>query len=317
MIKHLKLSQLLLAISISLASSSLFAKDVDTAVTNIRQVLSQALPSHTNFSISPSPIADLYTVNSPNGGESILITKNADYAILGNIENNPSDSVAITADTAGESGTPVSDAYKSDLLANMADLKNIDDNTVFYHTSIDSLLWGISGFGGTPFLVSKDARHFINGEISAVVDGKFTGLDADFEQRKNRHVLSRLDTKELIIYPAKTEKAVLYVATDINCPYCRVFHQKIGDLNAKGVTIKVIGYPIYDESIEPMRQIWCESDNAKRAALLNLAMKDIAPKAQCQGNENHLAPNQTIAQGLAIFATPAIYTEQGTLVTGL
>lgn len=282
----------------------------------IRATLNGAGLSIPVESIQPSPISSLLLLSLGQVQEPLLITHDLNYVIQGNIEPNPSPKAATGNHPKAKAGTPITNAHKADLLANMTVLKNIDQQAAFYHTNVDGLLWGVSA-SGTPFLVSSDGRYFINGEISVIEDGLFAGLDTDFEYTKNRHALGQLDQETLAIYPAKgTERAVVYIATDINCPYCKIFHSKINEFNNKGITIKAIGYPVYDESPEPMRQIWCESDNTKRASLLSAVMRGIRIRATCQGDENNLTHNQLAAQSLAIFATPAIFNDQGELFQG-
>ncbi|MDO4897468.1 MAG: thioredoxin fold domain-containing protein [Moraxella sp.] len=268
--------------------------------------------------VRPSVIGQLLQVRL-DGAEPIFITKDKRYVLQGTIEPNPSPVVQIADElkTPQRAGTPVSSAYKRALLANMTALKNLTADTVFFYTNVQGLLWGTSGVGGVPFLVSDDGRYFINGDISVIKDGRFAGLDTDFEWTKNRHILSVIDENWLTVYPAKPQKAVMYVATDTHCPYCRLLHKQIGVFNAKGITVKVIGYPTYDEAYEPMRQIWCQADNDKRAKLLSLAMTGVMPKVLCQDDtENNLLNNQILAQSLAVIATPAIYRDDGVLFEG-
>ena len=267
--------------------------------------------------VRPAIIGDMWQVRL-EGSEPLLISKDKRYVLQGNIEKNPSPAVKIdnAIKQQGQAGHPITPAYKEALLKNMTALKNLNADTAFFYTNVAGLVWGVSGVGGVPFLVSDDGRYLINGEISVIDNGQFAGLDTDFEWTKNRHVLSSLDENTLTIYPAKQQKAVLYVATDSHCPYCRLLHKRIPALNAKGITLKIIGYPTYDEAHEPMRQIWCETDNAKRAKLLSLAMTGIMPKTLCQGDTNRLTANQKIAQSLAVVATPAIYRDDGVLFEG-
>ncbi|MCL1624092.1 thioredoxin fold domain-containing protein [Moraxella sp. Tifton1] len=285
--------------------------------TEIRTMLMNAGLTAPIQHITPSPIKTLSQVTLL-GQEPLLISDDLQYIILGNIETNPSK--ILNTDhhiSTGKAGTPISQDHKKALLSNMTALTKIDKNAAFYHTNVKGVLWGIAE-GTPPFLVSADGRHLINGEISVIKDGQFLGLDQAFETAKNRHVLSQLDEQTLVIYPAKgQEKAILYVVTDINCPYCRIFHDKIHDLNNKGVTIKAIGYPVYDESHLPMQQIWCQADPTKRALLLSAAMKGIyTVNDACQGNDSPIAHNQTVAHALAIIATPSILNEQGEFFEG-
>lgn len=269
--------------------------------------------------INPSGIGELLVMTLGGVQEPLLITPQADYIIQGNIENNPSPIVPIdkALQTTRSTGTPVTDEYKQALLANTKQLKNMTADTAFYHTSIQGLLWGVSGQGGTPFLMSADGRKFINGDVSRIEDGRFVGLDTAFEWAKNRHVLSSLDENTLAVYPANRQKAVVYIATDIHCPYCKIFHAKIGQFNRQGITVKAIGYPVYDNSHQAMQQIWCQKDNTKRAVLLTAAMKGILPKTTtCDGTKSPIISTQKCAQPLAVMATPSIYREDGVLFEG-
>lgn len=307
-------TKLILAIALSSCLSTAYAIDHE----QIHDTLARAGLSTPIERIMPSPIKSLTMLSLSGHQEPLLISQDLNYVIQGNIEPNPSPKVAIdpTVIIKAPAGSPISAEHKKALLANMAKLANIDENSAFYHTNVDGLLWGVSAHG-TPFLVSDDGRHFINGEISVIKNGQFAGLDTDFENAKNRHVFAQLDSQTLTIYPAKgQEKAVVYIATDINCPYCKIFHSKINDFNHKGITIKAIGYPVYDESHAPMRQLWCETDNAKRAVLLSSAIKGLHIKTACNDERNLLAHNQILAHSLAIFATPAIFDEQGVLFQG-
>lgn len=304
-----------LALSVSVCANATSESDVKTTLI---ATLTKAGLTTPIKDVRASVVGQLWQVHLV-GAEPIFVSKDGRYVLQGVLEANPSPKVAITPSLMNaptKAGQSVSDEYRQALLANMKALKNLNADSAFFYTNIQGLLWGVSGIGGVPFLVSDDGRYFINGEISVIKDGRFAGLDTDFEWTKNHHVLSSLDENTLTIYPAKAQKALIYVATDIHCPYCRVFHGQIDALNAQGITVKVIGYPVYDESYEPMRQIWCKQDNDKRAKLLSLAMKGIRPKNACQGDTNFLTKNQKQAQALAVIATPAIYRADGVLFEG-
>lgn len=311
----------ILSLYLTIAGTSLaYATPTIEHQQSIRQTLQNAGLLVPIKHISPSGIDELLLVTLDGQQEPLLITTAANYIIQGNIETNPSPKQSIDShllNTHQPAGTPVSQEYKAALLANMAKLKNMTIDSAFYHTNIPSILWGVSGQGGTPFLVSRDGRKFINGEISGIQHGQFTGLDSQFESAKNRHVFSTLNQDTLTIYPAKQPKATVYVVSDINCPYCKIFHRHIPTFNAQGISVKIIGYPIYEESTEPMRQIWCQTDNAKRANLLSAAMKGMQPNNHCQeATQNFMLTNQKRAQPLAFVATPAIYRDDGELFEG-
>ena len=282
----------------------------------LRQVLTQAGIKTQITSIVPSKLPNMYQVNLA-GQPPLHITKDGRYVIQGELQKNPSKRVVTKTpvrSTSAQVGKPVSAAVKSALLKNTRALKNMSAKTPFFYTAVPGVIWGAT-LEGVPFLLSDDAQYITDGEISVIENGQFTGLDESFERRKNQSVFAALDESQLMTYPATTtEKAVIYVASDVNCPYCRRLHQQLPMLNAKGVTVKIIGYPIYEQSPEQMRGIWCQgSENSRRQAFDKAMLQGEMTPASASCNVDHVTPNREKAAGLAVIATPAIYREDGVL----
>ncbi|TXD96793.1 hypothetical protein ES754_07045 [Psychrobacter frigidicola] len=282
----------------------------------LRQTLTQAGIKAQIISIAPSNLPNLYQV-SLVGQPPLHITADGKYVIQGELQKNPSKRQVTKTPTRSNSaqiGMPVSAAVKSAMLANMSELKNMSAKTPFFYTAVPGVIWGAT-LEGVPFLIADDAQYVTDGEISVIENGQFTGLDENFEKRKNQSVFKSLDQSQLITYPATgTEKAVVYVATDVNCPYCRMLHKQMGSLNKKGVTVKTIGYPIYEQSPEQMRGIWCQADATSRRKALDKAMlKGQMTPAPANCKVNYVTPNREKAAGLAVVATPAIYRDDGVL----
>ena len=289
------------------------SKAVDS---QLRQLLSQAGIKTQITSIVVSKLPNMYQVNVA-GQPPLHITEDGKYVIQGELQKNPSKRVVTKTPVRSSSvqvGKPVSASVKSDILANMSALKNMSTKTPFFYTAVPGVIWGAT-LEGVPFLLSDDGQYITDGEISVIENGQFIGLDGNFERLKNQSVFATLDKSQLINYPATgIEKAIIYVATDVNCPYCRRLHQQLPMLNAKGVTVKTIGYPIYEESPEQMRAIWCQGNEESRRKALDKAMLkgEMTPEpASCKVND--ITPNREKAAGLAVMATPAIYREDGVL----
>ena len=73
----------------------------------------------------------------------------------------------------------------------------------------------------------------------------------------------------MIVFPAKNEKHVVTVFTDITCGYCRKMHDQMDDYNAKGITVRYLAYPRsgikdrignYSQGFKDLRSIWCHED---------------------------------------------------------
>ena len=282
----------------------------------LRQVLTQAGIKTQITSIVTSKLPNMYQVNLAEQPP-LHITKDGRYVIQGELKKNPSKRVVTKTpvrSTSAQVGKPVSAAVKSVLLKNTRALKNMSAKTPFFYTAVPGVIWGAT-LEGVPFLLSDDAQYITDGEISVIENGQFIGLDESFERRKNQSVFAALDDSQLMTYPATSpERAVIYVADDVNCPYCRRFHQQISMLNAKGVTVKIIGYPIYEQSSEQMRGIWCQdSESSRRQAFDKAMLQGEMTSASASCNADHVTPNREKAAGLAVIATPAIYREDGVL----
>ena len=297
---------------------SVTATSTVTAATDsyLRKVLLEVGIKTEIVAITPSNLPNMYQVDLV-AQPPLHITADGQYVIQGELNKNPSKRVISTTPARSNSsqiGQPVSAQTKSSILANMSELKNMSEKTPFFYTAVPGVIWGAT-LEGVPFLLSDDAQYITDGEISVIENGQFIGLDENFEKLKNQSVFETLDASQLITYPATTtERAVIYVATDVNCPYCRLLHKQMNSLNSKGVTVRTIGYPIYEESPEQMRAIWCQADDSSRRTALDKALLsgEMTP-APASCSTDFVTPNREKAAGLAVIATPAIYRDDGVL----
>ena len=287
-----------------------------TVDAHLRKVLTEVGIKTEIVAITPSKLPNMYQIDLV-GQPPLHLTADGKYVIQGELQKNPSKRLVNTIPVRSNStqtGKPISAATKNSMLANMSALKNMSAKTPFFYTAVPGVIWGAT-LEGVPFLISDDGQYVTDGEISVIDKGQFTGLDDNFEKLKNQSVFSSLDQAQLITYPATSaEKAVIYVATDVNCPYCRLLHKQMQSLNKKGVTVKTIGYPIYEQSPKQMRGIWCQADDSSRRLALDKAMltgKMTPAPASC--STDYVSPNREKAAGLAVIATPAIYRDDGVL----
>ncbi len=299
--------------SVSKALTSDITSNIDS---HLRQVLTEVGIKTQILNIETSNLPNMYQVNLV-GQPPLHITADGKYVIQGELQKNPSPQVSKSVPkraTSAQAGEYVSAQVKSSLLANMSSLKNMSGKTPFFYTAVPGVIWGAT-LEGVPFLLSDDAQYITDGEISVIENAQFTGLDGNFEASKNKSVFASLDPSQLITYPATTtERAIIYVATDVNCPYCRMLHKQMASLNAKGVTVKTIGYPIYEQSPEQMRAIWCQADESSRRNALDKAMlQGQMTPAPASCTSDYITPNREKSAGLAVIATPAIYRDDGVL----
>ncbi len=164
-----------------------------------------------------------------------------------------------------------------------------------------------------PIYMLPDGEHIILGDIFNISEGEAqstTEKDKDIF-RKNKLNTSNLETIDFL---AKKEKYSLTVFTDVDCGYCRKFHNEIDQYNNLGISIKYLAFPragIDSESYTKMVSAWC-SDQADLSITLLKDNKSI-PSNSC---ENSVAEQFELGRTLGITGTPALITQSGKLLPG-
>jgi len=164
-----------------------------------------------------------------------------------------------------------------------------------------------------PIYMLPDGEHVILGDIFNISEGEAqstTEKDKDIF-RKNKLNISNLETIDFL---AKKEKYSLTVFTDVDCGYCRKFHNEIDQYNNLGISIKYLAFPragIGSESYTKMVSAWC-SDQADLSITLLKDNKSI-PSNSC---ENSVAEQFELGRTLGITGTPALITQSGKLLPG-
>lgn len=167
--------------------------------------------------------------------------------------------------------------------------------------------------GPTVVYMTEDGDYLLNGSL----------LDLNTrqnltEQAKNQarfEAVAALDPSTMIEFPAKGEsKHVITVFTDVDCPYCKKFHQEVPELNENGVTVRYMAYPRSGPetpSYFKMVSIWCADD--KKQAMDDVKHDKSIEKKTC---ENPVLNHMMEAQNFGIQGTPALIFENGEIVPG-
>lgn len=166
------------------------------------------------------------------------------------------------------------------------------------------------------FFVSDDAKHFFHGKLYQFDDqGNLTDIVA-------KRLVKKLNEFEgdMIVFPAKKEKHVVTVFTDISCGYCRKLHNEMADYNDAGITIRYLAFPrggMQSKTAEAMSQIWCSADNAEAMHLAKTGKplsdgKD-ADIQQCRAT---IEKQYQLGVQMGVTGTPAMVLEDGTMIPG-
>ena len=161
--------------------------------------------------------------------------------------------------------------------------------------------------------VSGDGRYLLQGDL------------IDLDRGVNLTELSRNDARRTLVASLKDEESILFspaevkhsvtVFTDIDCTYCRKLHSEIEQYMDQGIAVRYVLYPRNgrrSHAWTTSENVWCSKDrnNALTAAKLDREFET----SSCDASmiERHYQ----LGQDIGLTGTPAIVTEDGTLIGG-
>ena len=166
--------------------------------------------------------------------------------------------------------------------------------------------------GGQFLYVSKDGRYVVNGSAYDVA-GKRDLTDSS-RAKARKIALEKVGPDKRIVFAPKApvvSKHTVTVFTDVDCPFCRRFHQQIAEYNAKGITVDYLFFPlsIHPGADKKAEAVWCSKD---RANAFTAAMSGADPgHATCP---NPVPELTQLGNSLGISGTPTILAPDGTQI---
>lgn len=168
------------------------------------------------------------------------------------------------------------------------------------------------GLGGQMVYVSADGKYLVQGSVYDIANK----VDLT-EQKRNgvrKDALAKVPAEKRIIFAPKEVKHRVTVFTDIDCGYCRRLHQEMADYNARGIAVEYLFFPragVGSESFQKAVNVWCAA-NRNDAMTQAKSGKDVE-KRECS---NPVTDDYQLGQQIGITGTPAVITENGTLLPG-
>ena len=160
--------------------------------------------------------------------------------------------------------------------------------------------------------VSNDGKYLLQGSL---IDLK-TRVDIGEERRNGIRLdaINDLGEEKMIIFPAKEQKHVITVFTDIDCGYCRKLHDEMDKYNAEGITVRYLMFPragIDSPSYKKAVTVWCSKD--QQDAMTRSKSGENLPNASC---DNPVTEEYELGQLIGVRGTPAIIMEDGAMLPG-
>lgn len=168
---------------------------------------------------------------------------------------------------------------------------------------------------GALLYVTVDGTHLVAGDMYAVIDNGLANVSEVSREKGRRHLLATIDPDEFIVFaPDRVPVAVVYVFTDVDCPYCRQFHAEIDAVNVHGIEVRYLAYPTAGAESETgarMAAAWCAEDRG--VALTALKRGGAITASAC---DDPVTEHVQLGERMGVEGTPTLITADGRRLEG-
>lgn len=169
---------------------------------------------------------------------------------------------------------------------------------------------------GPLLFVYESGEYLFQGDLLQIKANEIISTMEARQASKRQQLFAQRSTEDMIIFKPEGEiKAVMNVFTDVDCGYCRKFHQEVPQLNAMGIEIRYLAYPragIPSGSYDKIAKAWCAED--QQDILTKVKSGQRVDVEVCDNNP--IAEHYAFGSSIGVTGTPAIILMDGTLIPG-
>ena len=169
--------------------------------------------------------------------------------------------------------------------------------------------------GIEPLYVSSDGNYLVSGDIYLITKEGLVNKSEARRDYQRKTLINNLSEKEFITFEPKQTIHNIFVFTDVDCGYCRQFHNQIDDYLSLGIKVNYLAYPragINSDSYNKISSAWCSDDPNYSLTLLKQGKK--LDTALC--SENPVEKHFNLGNMIGVQGTPSIITSEGKIIPG-
>jgi len=167
--------------------------------------------------------------------------------------------------------------------------------------------------GGLIAYVSSDGKYLLSGNVYDL--DTQVNLTASRRNSARAKALAAASESNMVVFGPANAKMTVTVFTDIDCGFCRKFHNQIAEVNKAGVRVRYMFFPRTGpgtESWTKAEQVWCATD---RREALTRAKKGETVKGKACGDAA-IKSQYEMGSDLGVEGTPEIFTQNGDYIGG-
>ncbi len=167
-------------------------------------------------------------------------------------------------------------------------------------------------YGSEILYITRDGRYLIQGDLVDLKER--VNLTEEKRSEGRKAVFGAIDPETTVNFKPEKTRYVVYVFTDVDCPYCRKMHNRIADYEKLGMEIRYLAYPrsgLNTESYYKMLAVWCADD--RQAAMTRAKSGARMKRVSC---ENPIEDHMAKASLVGLTGTPTLLLSDGTVIPG-
>lgn len=178
-------------------------------------------------------------------------------------------------------------------------------------------LYQVTATGYDTVYATADGRYLLEGDLLEVQGSRIVSVTDQSMVATRKKALAAVNPADMVIFPATGKtRAVVYVFTDADCPYCRKLHQEMPTLNKRGIEVRYLAFPRTGPGTPAavkLAGIWCAKD---RQATMTLAKHGgLVPPAPASCKAP-VKEQFDLGVSLGVEGTPTVYAADGSELGG-
>ena len=168
---------------------------------------------------------------------------------------------------------------------------------------------------GSFFYVEKGGQYLVLGDIFKIKNEELVNLSREKNYSKVKDMLQKIDEKSLIKFSPKEIKYKVYVFTDVDCGFCRKFHNQISSYLDQGIQVNYLAFPrsgTDSDTYKKMSIAWCSPN--RQEVLTGLKKDKDFEQIDCE--DNPIKTHFELAKSIEIQGTPTIISQSGFTIPG-
>jgi thiol:disulfide interchange protein DsbC len=165
------------------------------------------------------------------------------------------------------------------------------------------------------FYVEENAQYLFLGDIYKLGENELINISQQKKFSSSQEMLKKINPESLISFTPELIKYKIYVFTDVDCGFCRKFHNQIGAYLNEGIQINYLAFPrsgVESETYKKMTTAWCSDDRQK--VLTGLKNDEVFDQIDCV--DNPIKEHYQLAKSIDIQGTPTIISSTGLTIPG-